>query len=152
MNTMRRWPLAVLLASAAVFGTGCGSTRNVADAPVTTGGSYYTASTGTVAGIDVVAADQRGPGAGAVIGAIVGGVLGNQVGGGTGRAAATGIGAVGGAIIGHNIEKRRADDVYRVSVRFDNGERRHFDFQRIDDLRVGDRVRYEGGTLHRAYG
>ena len=148
MNSMRRWPLAVLLASAAVVGTGCGSTTSVADAPVT-GGSSYSASTGTVSGIDVVPASQRGPGAGAVLGAIVGGVLGNQVGGGTGRAAATGIGAVGGAIVGHQIQKRNADDVYRVSVRFDNGERRNFDFQRIDDLRVGDRVRYEGGTLHR---
>lgn len=146
----RRWPAAVFLASAAVLG-GCGSTSSVPDAPITYGSSY-SVSTGTVQGIDVVPAEQRGPGAGAVLGAVIGGVLGNQVGSGSGRAAATGIGAVGGAIVGHQLQKRNADDVYRVSVRFDNGERRHFDFQRIDDLRVGDRVRYDGGQLHRTYG
>ena len=66
-------------------------------------------------------------------------------------AAATGIGAVGGAVAGNAIEKRnrRDDEVYRVSVRFEDGSVRDFDFQRIDDLRVGDRVRWDGGQLIR---
>ena len=37
---------------------------------------------------------------GAIIGGIVGGLLGNQVGGGSGKEAATGVGAMTGAIIG----------------------------------------------------
>lgn len=43
-------------------------------------------------------------GAGAVIGAIAGGLLGNTIGGGSGRAVATGIGAIGGAIVGDRVE------------------------------------------------
>jgi hypothetical protein len=39
--------------------------------------------------------------------------------------------------------------VYRVQVRFDNGSTRDFDFQRIDDLKVGDRVKLENGQIHR---
>jgi outer membrane lipoprotein SlyB len=58
---------------------------------------------------------------------------------------------VGGAVVGNAIEgrQRREDEVYRVQVRFDNGSVREFDFQRIDDLTVGDRVKFEGGQIHR---
>jgi outer membrane lipoprotein SlyB len=106
---------------------------------------------GRVEHIGVVQVSQRPSGAGAVLGAVIGGVVGNRFGGGTGRAVATGAGAVGGAIAGNAIEgqTRRDDEVYRVQVRFDNGRVRDFDFQRIDDLRVGDRVKFEGGQLHR---
>ena len=81
----------------------------------------------------------------------VGAVVGNQFGSGTGRAVATGAGAVGGAVAGNAIEKRQRgeNEVYRVSVRFEDGSVRDFDFQRIDDLRVGDRVKWEGGQLMR---
>lgn len=37
---------------------------------------------------------------GAIVGGLVGGLLGNQVGGGSGKQAATGVGAIAGAIIG----------------------------------------------------
>ncbi len=103
---------------------------------------------GNVSSIDVVAASSRGAG-GAVLGAVIGAVIGNQVGSGSGRAAATGLGAVGGAVIGSNIDKRNDSDVYRVSVRMDNGSTGRFDYANIDDLRVGDRVRVQGGQLHR---
>ncbi len=43
-------------------------------------------------------------GAGAVVGAIAGGAMGNAIGGGTGRAAATFLGLLGGAIVGDRIE------------------------------------------------
>ena len=106
---------------------------------------------GRVENIGYVQTSQRTSGAGAVIGAVIGGVIGNQFGGGTGKALATGAGAIGGAVAGNAIEgrNRRDDEVYRVQVRFDNGSVRDFDFQRIDDLRTGDRVRFEGGQLHR---
>lgn len=106
---------------------------------------------GRVQHIGLVQVSQRTSGAGAVLGALIGGVVGNQFGSGTGRALATGAGAVGGAIAGNAIEgqQRRDDEVYRVQVRFDNGSVRNFDFQRIDDLRVGDRVKFDGAQVHR---
>ena len=106
---------------------------------------------GRVERVGYIQITQRPSGAGAVLGAVIGGVISHQLGGGTGKALATGAGAIGGAIAGNAIEgrERRDDEVYRVTVRFDNGSMRDFDFQRIDDLRTGDRVKFEGGQLHR---
>ena len=106
---------------------------------------------GQVTGIEVIPMSSRPSGAGAILGAVIGGVVGNQFGSGTGRAAMTGVGIVGGAVAGNAIENRnrRDDEVYRVWVRLDNGVLRSFDFYRIDDLRVGDRVRYDGAQLYR---
>jgi outer membrane lipoprotein SlyB len=106
---------------------------------------------GNVSRIDVVPMSTRTSGAGAVLGAVLGAVVGHQVGNGTGRDVATGVGAVGGAVIGNSVEKRNQseNDVYRVSVRLDDGRIGQFDYQRIDDLRVGDRVKVEGGQLYR---
>ena len=106
---------------------------------------------GYVSGIDVVPVASRTSGGGAVLGAVLGAVIGNQIGSGQGKAVATGAGVVGGAVIGNQIEKRNKSesDIYRVSVRLDNGSTGQFDYQRIDDLRVGDRVRVEAGQLHR---
>lgn len=58
----------------------------------------------------------------------------------------------GGAAIGNQIERRHKSDneIYRVSVRLDTGRMAQFDYQRIDDLRVGDRVKVQDGQLHRA--
>ena len=107
--------------------------------------------TGVVRNIDIIATASRNHAGGAVLGAVIGAVIGHQIGGGGGRALATGAGAIGGAVVGNAIEnrQRRDDEVYRVSVRFDSGSVRDFDFQRIDDLRTGDRVKFEGGQLHR---
>lgn len=73
---------------------------------------------------------------GAVVGALLGGILGHQVGGGTGRDVATGIGVLGGAVVGSraggggggtttrdvercNTEPRqRTPDYWDVSYRF----------------------------------
>lgn len=106
---------------------------------------------GRVRSIEVIPVASRSSGGGAVLGAIIGGVIGHQVGGGTGKALATGAGAVGGAIAGNAIEmhNKRDDEIFRVSVRFENGSTRSYDFERIDDLRVGDRVKLEGGQIHR---
>ena len=119
--------------------------------PVARYGAPVYAEYGRVENIGVIQVSQRPSGAGAVLGAVIGGVIGNQVGSGTGRALATGAGVVGGAVAGNAIEgrQRRDDEVFRVQVRFDNGGVREFDFQRIDDLRIGDRVKFEGGQLHR---
>lgn len=106
---------------------------------------------GRVENIGYVQTASRPSGAGAVLGAVIGAVIGNQFGSGSGRAVATGAGAIGGAVAGNAIEgrNRRDGEVYRVQIRFENGSVRDFDFARIDDLRVGDRVKLENGQIHR---
>jgi outer membrane lipoprotein SlyB len=146
-------PLAV---SALVFLSACAgpsyqSGRTVYDAPHTASRPAY-AEMGTVREIDLVQIERRPSGAGAVLGAVLGGVLGNQFGSGGGRFAATGVGAVAGAMAGNAVETqrgRREDAHFRVRVRFDDGSVRSFDYWQIDDLRVGDRVRWENGQLYR---
>ncbi|MGZ5186633.1 MAG: glycine zipper 2TM domain-containing protein [Caldimonas sp.] len=139
--------------SALALVTACSSTpmRNdsVAQAPIVSSSTYT--EYGQVTSIEVIPMAARPSGAGAILGAVIGGVVGNQFGSGTGRALATGAGAVGGAVAGNAIETRqkRDDEVYRVGVRLDNGAQRYIDFHRIDDLRVGDRVRFDGGQLYR---
>ncbi|HJV96337.1 MAG TPA: glycine zipper 2TM domain-containing protein [Albitalea sp.] len=105
---------------------------------------------GYVTNIEMVPVAARTSGGGAVLGAVVGAVIGNQIGSGSGRAAATGLGAVGGAVIGNNIEQHNRSDseFYRVSVRVDHGRVEQFDYQTIGNLRIGDRVRIEGGQLY----
>ena len=94
---------------------------------------------------------RAGIGAGAVIGGVVGGVLGHQVGGGTGQDIATAAGVVGGAVVGHEIEKRTKDqqESYRIRVRLDNGNYQTENRQSLDGLRMGDRVRIENDVLYR---
>lgn len=53
---------------------------------------------------DQVQEAPRSSGAGAVLGAIAGGAAGNAVGKGAGKALATGIGIIGGAILGDHVE------------------------------------------------
>ena len=77
---------------------------------------------GVVEKVVAVKVKGEGTGLGAVAGGVVGGVLGNQVGGGNGKRAMTVVGAVGGGLAGHEIEKQaRASTVYKVTVRMDDG-------------------------------
>lgn len=79
-------------------------------------------SCGVVQSVTPVQQKGEGTGVGAVGGAVVGGLLGNQMGGGNGKKAMTVIGAVGGGMAGHEVEKRaRGTTVYRVSVRMNDG-------------------------------
>ena len=57
-----------------------------------------------VCGNETVYTGPRTSGGGAVLGAIAGGAAGNAIGGGSGRAAATAIGLIGGALLGNQIE------------------------------------------------
>ena len=80
------------------------------------------------------------------------GHLGHQFGGGFGRDAATVAGAVGGGVIGNNIERRNQTTVqesYRVSIQVDNGAYRAYDVGSPGDLRIGDRVRIDNGQISR---
>ena len=154
MSTRRLWTAAALaslaLLSACVVAPPREQRVVYAPQPTSRPVPVY-AEFGRVENIGYVQTSQRTSGAGAILGAVIGGVIGNQFGHGGGKALATGAGVFGGAVAGNAIEgrNRRDDEVYRVQVRFDNGSVRDFDFQRIDDLRIGDRVKFEGGQLHR---
>ena len=147
--------------------TACGHNQS-APAPQYSGGysgGYQTAPSypnnpqgteyGRVSNIEVLQGRGQGQtsGAGAVIGAVVGGVLGNQIGKGSGRAAATGVGIIGGAVAGNAIEGRNYNNQeaqgYRLSVQLDQGGYRVYDVANPGDLRIGDRVRLYNGQISR---
>jgi len=119
------------------------------------GPSQYT-EFGHVANIEVLRTQSGGygtSGGGAVAGGVIGGVVGNQFGHGNGRAAATALGLVGGALLGNAIESNnnapRVQESYRVSIQTDNGGYRAFDVPNPGDLRIGDRVRIDNGQISR---
>lgn len=93
---------------------------------------------------DVHTETRRGKasGVGAVGGAVVGGLLGNMVGGGNGRKLATVGGAVAGGYAGNEIEKnQKTTTVWVVQVEERDGRTRRFERNADPDLRVGDQVR-----------
>jgi len=79
----------------------------------------------------------------------VGGVVGNQVGGGNGKKAATVLGAVGGAVVGNEVEKQRSRTIvgYNVNVRLDSGQTRTIKLNQIGNLQAGARVKIQGQTI-----
>ena len=83
---------------------------------------------------------------GAVVGGLAGAALGNQVGSGSGR--------VAGAALGNNIARNQSGATtapgYRITMQSDSGVIRTYEVPATGDLRVGDRVRVEGGVIHRA--
>jgi len=120
--------------------------------PVVAAAPVPRADLGRVSRVETITTPGETHGGGALIGGVVGAALGNQVGHGSGKAAATGLGAVGGAVLGNKIERDRksATTSYRIHVRLDNGETRSFESASNDGLRVGDRVRVDGSLLRRA--
>ena len=85
-------------------------------------------------------------GVGAIGGAVVGGLLGNQIGGGSGRTAATVLGAAGGAYAGHAIEKNtRKYTAYQMRVRMQDGSVRTV--EQSTAVAAGSRVVVEGGRV-----
>jgi outer membrane lipoprotein SlyB len=106
---------------------------------------------GRVQSIEPIRERPKGSGAGAVVGGVLGAVVGNQFGSGVGRAAMTGVGAVGGAVAGNNVERNHREAIvgYHVRIRLDDGRIRTFRRGRLDDLRVGDRIRLVAGSFRR---
>jgi len=101
---------------------------------------------GKVESVSAVQQKGEATGLGVVGGAVVGGLVGSRVGGGSGKSLATVLGAVGGGVAGNEIEKRsRATTVYQVHVRMDDGSLRTFT-QSTAPV-VGQPVTVEGSTL-----
>lgn len=104
-------------------------------------------SCGTVERIEEVRGERSASGGGAILGGIVGGVIGNQIGSGDGRRAATGVGAIGGAVAGHQIEKNRnAAPTYDLFIRMDDGRRIVVNQRDIAGIREGSYIDLRGST------
>lgn len=105
---------------------------------------------GTITSITAVKIKGKGTGMGAVAGAIAGIAAGNQVGDGKGTDVAKVVGAIGGAYAGNQAEKYiRADTVYDVIVRLDNGGSSTVRVADAATVSVGSRVRVNGANLER---
>lgn len=106
---------------------------------------------GNVESVREIKTRAEGSGVGAVGGAVLGGLLGNQVGGGNGKKLATVAGAVGGAVVGNQVEGRmRATTSYEVKVRLDDGKQRTFHLQNLNGFSTGDRIKVVDGALRHA--
>jgi len=155
MRTMNRFGPALGLAAALALGA-CGTMNqpSAAASPAASSPVAVYSGYGVVEAIDVVKGEAGGIGgsgfgAGTVAGAVIGGVLGHQVGQGTGQTAATVAGAAGGAYVGHQMEKgsQQTTDVYRFTIRMENGSRQTLMLKSSADFRVGDRVRIDNGVM-----
>ncbi len=77
---------------------------------------------------------------------MIGGLLGNQVGGGSGKTAATVLGAAGGAYAGNRVEKNmKKVTVYQMRVRMNDGSYRTI--EQSNPVASGSRVVVEGNSL-----
>jgi len=105
---------------------------------------------GRVESVSTIETPGKASGVGAVAGGVGGAVIGNQFGKGNGRTAMTVLGAAGGAVAGHMIEKQvRKETSYRVNVRMDDGTTRSFPASAPGDYAVGQRVKVDNGALQR---
>lgn len=137
--------LAVFLAATTLLG-GCAYTGQPESSSSKRGVSYGVIDaiergqeSGGIAGSSI--------GVGTVVGGVVGGVLGSQVGSGSGQDIATVAGVVGGAMAGHEIDKRQQQSTYKLRVRLDNGTHETVSQQDIGNMRIGDRVRIENNRV-----
>lgn len=154
-----RFPAALLLATTILGGCASPDYRYPAStqsypAPVQTYPSSqpsYSYSTGTIESIQLrQGTADSGIGVGAVVGGVVGGLLGNQVGGGRGKKAATVAGMVGGAMVGHQMERNgQGQNQYQIGVRMDNGSYQTLTQDNVADLQVGSRVRVDNQRVYR---
>lgn len=123
------------------------STESRAATPLATQPAAVCSTCGVVEGVREVKVKGEGSGIGAVAGGVLGAAVGNQMGKGNGRKAMTVLGAVGGGLAGHEVEKQvRSETVYEVRVRMDDGTLRTF--TRKTAPAPGSRVTVEGNTFH----
>lgn len=124
------------------------STAKTVPVPAQTASKATCAECGVIESVHAVETKGKATGVGGVGGAVVGGVLGNQVGGGRGRDVMTVVGAVGGAVAGNEIEKRvKSTRSYRITVRLDDGSSRVFSESSPPAWRAGDKVRIVDGQI-----
>lgn len=98
--------------------------------------------------VTAIKQDGQASGAGAVIGGIVGGVAGRQVGGGSGRDIATVAGAIGGAVLGNEVEQNRNGSTsYEVVIDMEGGGQQVVNVADAGGLTPGAEVSVQGGRI-----
>ena len=103
---------------------------------------------GSITGIREINKPGQASGLGAVAGGVLGAVVGRQVGGSGHRTAGTVVGAAGGAVAGHMIEKKAKEGkTWEIGVRFDDGSSRTFMVDAIPAWSTGSRVKLVNGAL-----
>lgn len=104
---------------------------------------------GYVESVREVTVQGKTQGIGAAGGVGIGAILGNKVGESTGnKGLATVIGAVGGGVLGNEIEKRQRETrQWEIGVRLDNGTTKTLTSPSQPFWNAGDRVRYVDGRL-----
>ena len=99
------------------------------------------ARVGTVESIRQVDRQKYSQGTGAVTGALIGGGLGAIAGQGWGKAAAVTLGAIGGGIVGNEMQKNQTELIWEIGIRYDDGGYGTISQAQSPGLRIGDRVR-----------
>lgn len=84
--------------------------------------------------------------AGAAIGGVAGGVVGHQMGKGNGKTALTILGALGGAMVGSQVNSEKLVQGYAVTIRGTDGEVLTFNSQNY--LPLGMHVNYKNQNNH----
>ena len=103
---------------------------------------------GVVESVHEIKERGDGSGIGAVGGAVVGGLIGNQFGGGSGKKITTVAGAVGGAFAGHQIEKEvKATKSYEITIRLDDGSTEVVNTSAASSWQTGDKVKIVNGQI-----
>jgi outer membrane lipoprotein SlyB len=123
----------LIVAMLAVAGCAQQPTYQVYNQPV--------ARVGTVESIRQVDRNKYASGAGAVTGALIGGGLGAIAGQGWGKAAAVTVGAIGGGIVGNELQKNQTELIWEIGIRYDDGGSGTITQAQSPGLRIGDRVR-----------
>jgi outer membrane lipoprotein SlyB len=146
--TIRNLLLASLVAGSAAL-AGC-KEDNPTDAPKDTPKSALRVchDCGTIEAIQPMKQKGDASGAGALLGAVAGAVVGHQFGGGRGKDVATVGGAVAGGFAGNEIERNRnATHWYHVTVAMNDGGTRTVDIAELAGMAVGSKVRVVGNSL-----
>lgn len=151
MKLMANWGSAIAMAGALTLGACSNVPPPESTATYPPSSSVYSGY-GVLQSIELVRQDGSGLGLGTIAGAVVGGIVGSQMGQGQGKTAATVIGAAGGAYAGHELEKQRQQqpaDVYKFTIRMNDGSYQTVTQPGNPDIRVGDRVKITNGVVQR---
>ena len=107
------------------------------------------AECGVVESVRTIDTKGKGSGIGAVGGAVLGGVAANQVSDrGTGKTVATVVGAAAGGLAGNEVEKYiKSDKSYEIVVRLENGTTQTFHEANAPTWQPGNRVKIVNGAL-----
>ena len=103
--------------------------------------SQPSAREGKVVSITQDAVQNVNTGVGTVGGAVLGGAIGSLFGGGKGQTVATVVGAAGGGYLGNQAAQNSRTNVWRITVRYDDGTTATVQQTSPPAVRIGDRVR-----------